>query len=61
MNQIEAAKFIRETEAANKAARKKAEDYLVSTLKRQPTDSEIKQQVLCDVYKVRLVNGRVSL
>lgn len=60
MNQQEASKFLKETETAHRAARRKAADYLKAVLNRQPTELEINQQVLCDVYKVKLVNGKIT-
>lgn len=60
MNQQEASKFLKETEATNRAARAKATDYLKAVLNRQPSELEIKQQVLCDLYKVKLVKGKIT-
>jgi uncharacterized protein YaaW (UPF0174 family) len=60
MNQQEASKFLKETETIHRVAHKKAADYLKAVLNRQPSELEIKQQVLCDVYKVKLINGKIT-
>lgn len=60
MNQQEASKFLKETETAHRAARRKAAEYLKAVLNRQPSELEIKQQVLCDLYKVKLVKGKIT-
>lgn len=60
MTQQEATKFLKETENAHKAARKKATEYLRAIHNRKPSEQEIKQQVLCDVYKVKLIKGKIT-
>ena len=51
--------FIKEIEQQTALAKKKATEYLVAVLNRLPTDKEVRQQMLCDMYKVKVVNGKV--
>jgi hypothetical protein len=51
--------FIKEIEQQTALAKKKATEYLVAVLNRLPTDKEVRQQMLCDMYKVKVVHGKV--
>jgi hypothetical protein len=60
MSPIESAKFLRKTIAANKVAKEKAKTYLTAVLNRQPNELEIRHQMMCDIYKVKLVKGKIT-